>query len=492
MHLKTLLVLLATGLGAAPLPAATDRPNVIFVLADDLGWGDLGYVGHPYARTPNLDRLAAGGTTVANFYVNSTVCSPSRVAFMTGQYPARQGFHHITSTLEVNRRRKVPDWLDPDVPTVADVFKQAGYTTAHFGKWHLGKYGRSPTPDAYGFDAAVVSSGPGETLKAPITDGANDQSRMTEVTFDHGLEFIRRQSGNPFYLNLWTPLPHAPLQMSEKLREPYRALTPDPAAFASWMGDYIKTARSPAEQMRMYLAAVAELDRNIGRLLDELQRLGIARNTVIVFSSDNGPEDYYIGNSANAGLGSPGPFRGRKRSLYEGGVRVPFIVHWPGTVPAGRTDRETILSGVDFLPTFAALAGIPLGERVQAAAIDGEDLSAALRGLPVARRRPVFFEWFFEVVGNRAYMPPPLAVRDAQWKFYTDYDGDTLELYDINQDPGETRNVAGHHPAVVARLKTAALAWVQSLPPAEFRDAVAKGADRMTLLDIRKPQDRAP
>jgi len=490
MHIKSLLVLAGALLASATRGA--DRPNVIFILADDLGWGDLGSSGHPYARTPNLDRLAAGGTTVANFYVNSTVCSPSRVAFMTGQYPARQGFHHITSTLEVNRRRRVPDWLDPDVPTVADVFKQAGYATAHYGKWHLGKYGRSPTPDAYGFDAALVSSGPGETIKAPTRDGAGDQSRMTEVTFDHGLEFIRRQGGKPFYLNLWAPLPHAPLRMTERQREPYRSLAPDPAAFGPWMADYLRAARDPGEQMRMYLAAVAELDRNVGRLLDELRRLGLERGTVIVFSSDNGPEDYYIGNAANAGLGSPGPFRGRKRSLYEGGVRVPFIVHWPGTIPAGRTDRDTILSGVDFLPTFAALAGIPLGERVRAAAIDGEDLSAALRGRPVARQRPVFFEWFFEVVGDRAYLPPPLAVRDARWKLYTDYAGGAVELYDVTRDPGERENLAGANPAVARRLKDAVLAWVKSLPPAEFRDAVARGADRMTLLDIRKPGDRAP
>jgi N-acetylgalactosamine-6-sulfatase len=486
MRIIPLLAFVACALGAA------ERPNVIFVLADDLGWGDLGYVGHPYARTPNIDRLAAEGTTVANFYVNSTVCSPSRVAFMTGQYPARQGFHHITSSLEVNRRRKVPDWLDPDVPTVADVFKRAGYATAHFGKWHLGKYGRSPTPDAYGFDVALVASGPGETLKAPTADGVANQSRMTEAAFDHGLEFIRRQQGRSFYLNLWTPLPHAPLRMSEKQREPFRSLVPDPAAFATWMADYIRAARSPAEQMRMYLAAVAEVDRNVGRLLDELRRLGIERDTLVVFSSDNGPEDYYIGNAANAGLGSPGPFRGRKRSLYEGGVRVPFIVRWPGAIPGGRTDRETILSGVDFLPTFAALAGVPLAPLVRPGAIDGEDLSASLRGKPLARQRPLYFEWFFEVVGNRAYLPPPLAVRDAQWKFYSDYAGGALELYDVTRDPGETVNVAARNPAVVARLKAAVLTWVRTLPPAEFRDAVAKGADRMTLLDIRKVEDRAP
>ncbi|MFZ9747788.1 MAG: sulfatase-like hydrolase/transferase [Opitutaceae bacterium] len=486
------LLLAALAVASAGGAAAAERPNVIFVLADDLGWGDLGHRGHPYARTPHLDRLAAEGTSVANFYVNSTVCSPSRVAFMTGQYPARQGFHHITSSLDVNRRRRVPDWLDPDVPTVADVFRRAGYATAHFGKWHLGKYGRSPAPEAYGFDEALVTSGPGETLKAPGGEGGADPARMTAATFDHGLEFIRGRQGKPFYLNLWSPLPHAPLRMSAEQREPYGALVPDPAAFGPWMANYLRAARAPADQLRMYLAAVEDLDRHVGRLLAELARLGLERDTLIVFSSDNGPEDYYIGNAANAGLGSPGPFRGRKRSLYEGGVRVPFIVRWPGRIPAGRTDAESIVSGIDLLPTLAALAGVPLAPVVPGGTIDGEDLSAALRGQPAPRRRPLHFEWFFEVVGDRAYFPPPLAIRDGTWKFYGDYAGGALELYDVTRDPGETRNLAGDHPAVTARLRDAALAWVRTLPPAEFRDAVARGADRMTLLDIRRPQDRQP
>lgn len=495
-----ILISVALALGtcvAAPRPAA-DRPNVIFILTDDLGWGDLGHAGHPYVRTPHIDRLAAGGTVVSNFYVNSTVCSPSRAAFMTGRYPARLGFHHITSSLEVNKRRKVPDWLDPEITTVADVFKQAGYATAHFGKWHLGKYGASPHPEAYGFDAAAVQSGPGETLgryhdkdpgaqaKAP----EDPQSRMTQYTFDAGLDFIRAHRQQPFYLNLWSPLPHAPLRLTPEQREPYKDLVPkseDPA-FAPWMREYMKSAPHLAEQMRMYLASITEVDNNVGRLLQALQEQGIDNRTLVVFSSDNGPEDFYIGNSANAGMGSPGPFRGRKRSIYEGGTRVPFIARWPGHIPAGRVDRETLLAGIDFLPTVAALAGITHADRE----VDGEDLSAALRGSTVRRQRPLCWEWFFEVVGNRDYFPPPLAIRDGPWKLYTDYAGGVVELYDLKQDPAETRNVAAQNHAVVAQLKPAVLAWMKTLPPAEFRDAVAKGADRMKLLDIRKTSDREP
>lgn len=469
----------------APPTRTVRRPNVVFILADDQGWGDSARAGHPYARTPHLDRLAADGTVIENFYANGPVCSPSRAAFMTARYPARLGFHHITSTLSVNAQRRVPDWLDPDVATVADVFKQAGYATAHFGKWHLGKYGESPRPAAYGFDSAAVVSGPGESLRRRGQEQTDeDPFAMTEAAFDRAIAFIREHADAPFYLNVWSPLPHAPLRPTPALREPYRDLKPDPRAFGTWMADYVEASRSPAEQMKTYLAAIAEVDRHVGRLRAELAQLGLTTNTIVVFSSDNGPEDYGIGNASNAGMGSPGPLRGRKRSLYEGGIRVPFIAAWPGTIPADRVDRETVMSGMDLMPTLAALAGI----RCDPPSIDGENLSAAFRGAPAVRRRPLHWEWFFEVVGDPAFMAPPLAVRDGPWKFYCDYAGGDVRLFDVVADPSELSDRSAHHPDVVDRLRGSALAWVQSLPPAELRTAVANGADRMQLLDIRKPR----
>jgi N-acetylgalactosamine-6-sulfatase len=468
-----------------PRNQAVRRPNVVFILADDQGWGDSAYNGHPYARTPNLDRLAADGTVIRNFYVNGPVCSPSRAAFMTGQYPARLGFHHITSTLAVNKQRHVVDWLDPEVVTVADVFKRAGYVTAHFGKWHLGKYGDSPKPAAYGFDFAAVVSGPGENLRQNKQEQVDeDPFTMTQAAFDRAIAFVREHSDKPFYLNVWSPLPHAPLRPKPALREPYRDLKPDPKAFGKWMTDYIQAAKSPAEQMKTYLAAIAEVDRHAGRLRAELAQLKLTEHTILVFSSDNGPEDYAIGNASNAGMGSPGPLRGRKRSLYEGGIRVPFIAAWPGTIPAGRLDQQTIMSGVDLMPTLAALAGI----RCDTPSIDGENLSSALRGEPAVRRRPLYWEWFFEVVGNPACFAPPLAMRDGPWKFYCDYAGSNVQLFDVLNDPSEVSELSAQHSDVVNRLRASALTWVKSLPPAELRTAVANGADRMQLLDIRPPR----
>ncbi|MGV2337586.1 MAG UNVERIFIED_CONTAM: sulfatase-like hydrolase/transferase [Planctomycetaceae bacterium] len=412
-------------------------PNVIFVLADDQGWGIRAttvipaHALHISISSPLTDWSSKTSMPMAP--------SARRVAasFMTGQYPARLGFHHITSTLEVNRQRQVADWLDPEVRTVADVFRQAGYATAHFGKWHLGKYGDSPRPAAYGFDTAAVVSGPGDSLRHNRQEQADeDPFTMTRAAFDRAIAFAEEHADKPFYLHVWSPLPHA-LRPQPALREAFRDLNPDPQAFGKWMGDYIEAAKSPAEQMRTYLAAIAELDRNIGRLRAELTRLNIADNSILVFSSDNGPEDYHIGNASNAGMGSPGPLRGRKRSLYEGGIRVPFIATWPGRIPVGWVDETTIMSGVDLMPTLAALAGIPCN----APSIDGEDLSGALRGKPATRQRPLYWEWFFEVVGNPAWFAATARHAQRSWKFYCDYAGENVQLFDVASDPAESVRV---------------------------------------------------
>lgn len=468
--------------------AAAERPNIIFILADDQGWGDVGYNGHPYARTPHIDRLAAEGTVVSQFYVNSPVCSPSRAAFMTGRYPAREGFHTITSAVDENRRRHIPDWLNPDVSTIADAFKAAGYVTAHFGKWHLGRFNGAPEPAEYGFEVAAVVTGAGRMLEdyhkgdaAALARAPKDsQGRLTQFTFDAGIDFVRAHRDRPFYLNVWAPLPHTPLRFSGDQLEVFANLPPDPGhrAFGPWMGKYLGSALQPRVQMQTYLAALACLDENIGRLLAVLKELGLEENTIVVFSSDNGPEDQVWFNAGNAGMGSPGPFRGRKRSLYEGGVRVPFVARWPGHIPAGHVDRTSIMSGVDLLPTLASLAGV----RPAGTDIDGENLSSVLLGRPAPRQRPLFWEWLFDVAGDDKYLPPPLAVRDGPWKLYVDYAGATVELYDVTRDPSELVNLAGRHPDVAGRLTAEVKGWAKSLPPEEFREAIAGGAGRIKTI----------
>jgi N-acetylgalactosamine-6-sulfatase len=212
---------------------------------------------------------------------------------------------------------------------------------------------------------------------------------------------------------------------------------------------------------RIYYAAATNADAQIGRLLRRLDELGLARNTLVIFSSDNGPEDIVIGNASEHGVGSAGPFRGRKRSLYEGGVRVPFIVRWPAAVPAGRVDNDTALASVDFLPTLCALAGVPLPP---AYAGDGEDLSAALRGTPRGRTRPLFWEWRFRIFGHVHNRSPRLAIRDGRWKLLMNPDRSRVELYDIPRDPGEMDNQADRNPDIVSRLSRRLLDWHAALP----------------------------
>jgi arylsulfatase A-like enzyme len=205
---------------------------------------------------------------------------------------------------------------------------------------------------------------------------------------------------------------------------------------------------------------VTGLDTAIGRLLATLEELGLSENTLIFFSSDNGPEDYRIGNAANAGVGSPGVFRARKRSIYEGGVRTPCVAYWPGKVPGARVDEQSVMTGVDWLPTVCGLAGVKPPDING----DGEDVSDMLLGKPRPRKMPIFWEWRFGVAGGGAYKPPRLAVRDGNWKLFVEPDGSGAELYDIPADPREASNLAAKHPEVVRKLSGKLLAWKKTLP----------------------------
>jgi N-acetylgalactosamine-6-sulfatase len=462
-------------LALAPLVAgaaeAARRPNFIFILTDDQGWGDAHFAGHPYVKTPNLDRLASQGTWFRQFYVAATVCSPSRCAFMTSHVPARHHIHGHISTHEQNAARSMPDWLDPKVPTVASLLKQAGYATAHVGKWHLGSGADAPTPDAYGFDFVRHSTG----NKSFFDEGGKAdpyfRAKSTTLFVDECIKFLRENKDRPFYLNLWTLLPHAKLEPTPEQLAVYEDLKPraDDPAFGPWMQKYLAAAKDLRSQMQVFCASLTDLDTQIGRLLKELDALGLAENTVVFFSSDNGPEDYNIGNASNAGVGSAGPLRARKRSMYEGGIRTFGLLRWPGHVAAGRVDETSVVGGVDWLPTVCKLAGVAVPDAVNA---DGEDVSDIWLGESRPRTRPLHWEWLFRVWGEE-YMPPMVAIRDGDWKLFTSHDGSKTELYNIPKDRGEERDVAAENPEVVKALSAKALAWVKSLPACETRDKAA-------------------
>jgi arylsulfatase A-like enzyme len=426
--------------------AEPPRPNIIFILADDLGWGDLGCYGHPQLKTPNLDRLAAEGTLFTNFYVCGSVCSPSRCAFFTGQYPARQGIHGHYATPAQNTARGMSQFLDPEVPNIATLLKQAGYATAHVGKWHLGSNSGGPEPDKYGFDFVGTSETDG--ANGPATD-PHFRAKSTELFVDESLKFIEANKDGPFYLQLWTLVPHATLNPTDEQLQPYAGLRPGGPKFPH---------HSAAE---IFYASVTDLDAQIGRLVQRLDELGLAEKTLIVFSSDNGPEDIHIRNAGHSGVGSAGPFRGRKRSLYEGGVRVPFIVRWPAQVPSGKIDDTSVVAGCDLLPTVCKLAGadVPADH-----ALDGEDVSDILAGQSRPRKSPLMWNWRFRIAGEVYHHSPMLAIRDGDWKLLINPDGSRPELYDIPRDPTQLANLAEKHPDIVKSLSERLLAWNKTLP----------------------------
>ena len=436
---------------AAPavLPAAA-RPNIIFIFIDDLGYGDFGVTGNRDVPTPNIDRLAQEGTLFRQFYVASPICSPSRTAVVTGQYPARHRICSYFADHKNNQSLGMPDWLNPQAPSVARTFQQAGYATGHFGKWHLGggrDVGDAPLPQAYGFDESVTSfEGLGDRLLIE-GDGLSKQSaalgrgqiewlpkhKLTEVYIDKALAFIDKNKTRPFYLHLW------PCDVHDN-HVPRKDL----------LAKYEKFSANPHQQ-RFY-AVLDEFDRQIGRLLDALIPTGLAQNTIVALTGDNGPTAWprYYANGDQA-PGSTAGLRGRKWSLYEGGIRLPLLVRWPGHIPAGRVDQRTVVTAVDLFPTFCSRAGLPK-PNVQ---FDSEDMSSAWRGRTHQRKRAIFWEYGrdqrYLQPGLKADQSPNLAVRDGHWKLLLNADGSSAELYDFRSSDKERDNVAARHPAVTQR-----------------------------------------
>jgi len=431
-------------------------PNIIFIFADDWGWGDLSCHGHPWLKTPHIDQLARQGIDFQQFYVLSPVCSPSRAAAMTGQYPSRYCIYQHFASPQANRRRNMPDWLDPRAPTLPRFLKQAGYRTAHFGKWHLTNrqtYG-APRPEAYGIDEYSVFNGGAEWPSADLHAAAKDAVR-----------FIRANRDRPFYINVWLHETHVPH-------------VPTPESMARW--------RHLDEQKQVYAAVVTDGDNAVGEILKALDEEGLTKNTIVIFSSDNGPEwtgpkekrrakdqdTRSKGYGTYYSVGSTGGLRGRKRSLYEGGIRLPLIVRWPGHTPAGVKDNTTVITALDLLPTLCAAAGVCLPADYRG---DGENLLPALEGRPMHRTRPVFWQW----TGTRREPDywPRLAVRFGDWKLLMDDEGRRVELYNIVRDRAEQHDVAKKYPGIVALLKKLALDWKATLPQKPDPSCISHTAD---------------
>jgi len=429
--------------------ADSSRPNMVFIFADDWGWGDLGCHGHPYVQTPNIDRLAQQGTDFHRFTVASGVCSPSRTAVMTGHFPARYNIDGHFAWVPSNAKRNMPDWLDKDVVTLPKLLQSAGYATAHFGKWHLANdmIPDSPSPGIYGYDTYGAFNCSGEQM--PVHEDAMNAIRFIEDSV---------KSKKPFFINLWIHEPHTPFHVVPKYRWRLRDANLD-------------------EKDEIYASVLMHADERIGEVLDALDRLDVSENTLVIFSSDNGPArgkqnaelslSYDTATGAGFGIaaakGITAGRKGYKASLFEGGINVPFIVRWPGKVAAGSIDNQAMISAVDLLPTLCEIAGASLPDNYQP---DGISQLAQLRGkVTKGRSKPLFWK----MAGRGSGRPDSFhwvsyCMVHQQWKLLASDDFGYVELYDIVKDPYEANDLSKSEPEVLGRLLQALAEWKSSLP----------------------------
>ncbi len=424
----------------SPAFAGAGQPNLIIILADDMGYGDLGCYGHPTIRTPSLDRMAAEGLKLTEFYVAASVCTPSRAGLLTGRYPIRSG---LTQVLVPSSTGGMPD----DEVTIAEVLKKAGYATACVGKWHVGCR-REHLPLNHGFDyyfgipySNDMSRGtqPDNPLfqDAPPTplirnfevtnpDKEPDQRYLTRQYTEESIAFIRKHAGKkPFFLYLAHTMPHVPLFASEE--------------FAG------KSARG------LYGDTVEELDWSVGEIRRAITEAGIDSNTLVVFLSDNGP---WLGKKLDGG--SPGPFYEGKVSTFEGGFRVPAIFRWPAKIPAGQTSTA-FGTTMDLLPTFATLAGAQLPFDRE---IDGRDLAPVLLENGRGREAEIFYYFNDELWGVRIgpwkmHVKTTRPASVEKWGNWPIEEHDPPLLFNVETDPGEKYNLAAEHPAIITKLRSA-------------------------------------
>lgn len=440
---------------------AQNKTNIIFIFIDDMGYADLGCYGRDDVQTPNIDRLASEGILFSQFYVNSPICSPSRTAVTTGQFPSRWGITSYIHSRAANNQRGVRHCLSPEAPSVARNLQKAGYYTAHIGKWHLGgsrDIADVPLITEYGFNESVTQfEGLGERYLATFEtfkeykNGKRDlelqseklgrgevhwvrRDECTEKFVDRTIQAIKnaQKDKKPFYINLWPDDMHTPLEPPKHLRN-----------------DLSVQSR--------FLGVLKEMDRQMGRLFDYIRNdEDLQRNTLIIFTSDNGPDK---------AVNTAGALRGYKTNLYEGGVREPFIVWWPGKIPADKTgtkNTNSVVAGIDLPLMFMKVAGAEPDLGVE---YDGENMLEAISGVTEKKRsKPLMW---IRPPDRPGYFPendPDLAIRKDNYKLLMDFDGSNVQLYDLSNDAGETKNLNDEKPTITAELKKDLMAWFKNYP----------------------------
>jgi arylsulfatase A len=416
------------GLLVAGSVGAAERPNVVVFLADDLGYGDLGCYGHPRIQTPHLDAFARQGVRLTRCYSASAVCSPSRSAILTGRTPHRNGVYTwIAAGSEVHLRTTEV--------TLPKLLKEAGYATAHVGKWHLnGRFNNpaQPQPNDHGYDhwfATQNNAGPSHKDPTNFVRNGKPAGKLegysAPLVADEAIDWLttKRDKAKPFFLTVWTHEPHLPIESDPEFQKPYADL---------------------AEDFRQHHGNVTQLDHAFGKLMKALDEQKLTDSTLVVFTSDNGPEgDGLKGRSR----GSTGGLRGRKRSMYEGGIRVPGLIRWPGSIKAGTTSDATVI-GSDLFPTALAACGVKTpADRV----LDGVDVLPVLtsKAAAVARKVPLYWRLDMAPAAENLH----LALRDGDWKLLASRDFTNFELYNLKADPEEMTNLREKEPERFAAMR---------------------------------------
>jgi arylsulfatase A-like enzyme len=421
--------------GSALQSSLRRKPNFVFILIDDLGFKDLGFMGSRYYETSNIDRLAGEGVVFTNAYSNAPNCAPTRACLMSGQYTPRHGIYTVgTSERGQSKMRKLiptPNKTDLDskIVTIPEALRAVGYISACIGKWHLGT--KAPyRPIDRGFDVAFERKHPGHFSR--------DSEYLTDRLTDEAIKFVEANKSGPFFLYLSHHAVHTPIQAKEHLIEKYKKKEP-----------------TDANNNPIYAAMIESLDQNVGRLMAKLDELGLRDNTIVFFFSDNG-------GYANAT--SMVPLRGSKGMLYEGGIRVPMIVRWPGvTRPGGVCDVPVI--GIDFYPTMLEMAGVP---RPSGHILDGMNIVPLLRGKKTLNRRAIFWHFpaYLEAYNEKQWpwrTTPAGAVRQGDLKLIEFFENGKIELYSLKDDLGEKNNLAEVMPRKAEELHRILIEWRKSV-----------------------------
>lgn len=454
--IMAIVIMAASEMVALPLDgegSRQDRPNIVFIMADDLGNSDINSfdpLERTFYETPNIDKLAEQGTKFLNAYSNAANCAPTRAALISGQYYPNQPIYHVGSS---GSGKMIPapnaDELPTEKITDAEMLKEAGYQTALIGKWHLGdppEFG--PQQQGYDINVGGYSAGNPNDWSGgyfrpnnnPYINDAHEDEYLTDYLTRKAVEFIEDHKAGHFYLNLSYYTPHSPFQAPDSIVGKYEQKEPDRGHFHA-----------------TYAAMIESMDMNVGKIMDALEELGLADNTIVIFYSDNGGRGGYgfLGHE-EANYTDNAPLKGGKGTFYEGGIRVPLVVRWPGVTAPGSVSNEPVTS-IDFYPTYLQAAGVEKDDSYQ---LDGESLVPLLRDSSGTLERNSIY-WHFPGYPNNAWRTSPVSViRSGAWKLMKFYETDEVKVYNLDDDVAETRNLANDHPEVRDRLYRELEQWL--------------------------------